>query len=175
MGDEANEHPQVTAEAADLAEQLRQMAVRLSQLAGAEAADALLQEIIRGLRTQRPRGRPRGKTARRWDLCAVILEAETQARADHHRAARMSEIIALARVRKLPYANELDTIKKAIQEERRAMRHGPRHPTNPMAGFYVLPYASDDGRHEAEARKEAYRTKKRIKASAARRRAKGEE
>jgi hypothetical protein len=167
--------PEFQGEAADIASVLIEAAHFLCELEGAEATGAFLARVISDLPGRRQRGRPRGKSSRRWDLCAMILEAEHTARTSFGRAATMSDILKLWEDREPNVGtneNQLETRKAAIRQERKAMQHGPRHRTNPMAGFFDLPIATQQGRIAADAMKDEKRQAKRRAAARSRSRAK---
>lgn len=106
---------------------------------------------------KRGRGRPRGKSPTRWAVRAAILEAKRAAQERGAKPATNADVIAILLPGRKLGADQRASLKRAIQEERAAMRHGSRHPSNPFAGFFHMPMPTTKGQKEAEEKAERMR------------------
>lgn len=117
---------------------------------------------------KRRRGRPQGTTAVRWAVRDAILTALTSARINKKAPPRNAEIIADLKTRVGLKFGSVESANRIVRDEKRALMklHAPPHPTNPMAGLFVVPMATKADLRARNARLAELREGKRSKAAA---------
>ncbi len=116
---------------------------------------------------KRGRGRPRGTTADRWAVREAILDALASARINEKGRPTNAEIIADLKSRFGIRFGSIESAKRIVRDEKRALLalHAPPHPTNPLAGLFDLPMATEADLQARDARVSELRAGKRTKAA----------